>query len=87
MDAPSLADRPTMSELKDRVFVFTAETFEAALEEWTRQQIAAYPHKEELIRITALAMRDFMGSEAAHRHKMALAPTGAVGGPHPRHQG
>jgi hypothetical protein len=61
-----------MSELSNRVFVFTGETFERALEEWVQEQIAAYPHKEELIRITALAMRDFLASEPVRRHKMAL---------------
>jgi hypothetical protein len=40
-----------MSDFESRVFVFTGETFEAALEEWAAEQIAAYPHREELIRL------------------------------------
>lgn len=61
-----------MMELKDQVFVFTGDTLEAALEEWVQEQIAAYPHQEERIRITALAMRDFLFSEPARRHKMRM---------------
>jgi hypothetical protein len=61
-----------MSDFESRVFVFTGETFEAALEEWAAEQIAAYPHREELIRTTALAMRDFLESKQVRRHKMML---------------
>jgi hypothetical protein len=61
-----------MTNFTDKVFVFSGETLEAALEEWEAEQIMAYPHKEELIRITVLAMRDFMASEPVRRHKMCL---------------
>ncbi len=61
-----------MFDPKDRVYVFTGETFDAALEEWVRQQVEAYPHQEERIRIAALAMREFLDSDPAHRHKMIL---------------
>jgi hypothetical protein len=63
----------TMSDLGNRVFVFTGETFERALEDWVQQQIAAFPHKEELILITALAMRDFLAGEEVRRHKMEVS--------------
>ncbi|MFY9976064.1 MAG: hypothetical protein WAK53_17550 [Chromatiaceae bacterium] len=63
-----------MAELKDHVFVFTGATFEAAMEAWMREQIAAYPHQEERIRVTALAMRDFLQSDAARRHKLMMRP-------------
>lgn len=61
-----------MPDFANRVFVFTGETFEAALEEWVAEQIAAYPHREELIRTTALAMRHFLESETVRHHKMTL---------------
>ena len=61
-----------MADLADKVFVFSGDTFEVALAEWAEAQIAAYPHKEELIRTVALAMRDFMDSDQVGRHKMAL---------------
>ena len=61
-----------MADFADKVFVFSGDTFEAALAEWEEEQIAAYPHKEELVRTVALAMRDFMDSEQVGRHKMAL---------------
>ena len=61
-----------MTDFTDKVFVFSGATFEAALADWTREQIDAYPHREELIRITALAMRDFMVSPQVAQHKMTL---------------
>jgi len=61
-----------MGDFRDKVFVFSGDTFEIALQEWETDQIVAYPHKEELIRAVALAMRDFMDSEQVVRHKMAL---------------
>jgi hypothetical protein len=63
-----------MTELKDQVFVFTGASFEAALAEWVEAQIEAYPHQEERIRIAALAMRDFLLSDAARRHKLLMRP-------------
>jgi hypothetical protein len=63
-----------MTELKEQVFVFTGAAFEAALADWVQAQIAAYPHQEERIRITALAMRDFLLSDAARRHKLLMRP-------------
>lgn len=63
-----------MTELRDQVFVFTGAALEAALEQWVDAQIAAYPHQEERIRTTALAMRDFLMSDAARAHKMSMSP-------------
>jgi hypothetical protein len=69
-----------MAAFGDRVFVFSGATFEVALEDWAAEQIAAYPHRETLIRTTALAMRDFMGSAQVERHKMTLpAPRSSAG--------
>lgn len=64
-----------MADFGDRVFVFNGTTFEVALEDWTEEQIAAYPHREELIRVTALAMRDFMSSDQVARYKMTMPGT------------
>jgi hypothetical protein len=70
-----------MSELERQVFVFTGATLESALDEWLREQIAAYPQREDAIRIAALAMRDFLTSPAARRHKMSMAaPQGRTPG-------
>ena len=66
------ADKRFMTDFNDRLFVFSGATFTAALEEWTAEQITAYPQQEDLIRITALAMRDFMASPQAKRHKMGV---------------
>ncbi len=62
-----------VSELNNRVFVFTGATLEAALRDWVAEQIEAYPQREALIRTTALAMRAFLESEQVRRHKMTLA--------------
>lgn len=62
-----------MGDFKEKVFVFSGATFDVALKEWESEQIGAYPHREELIRTVALAMRDFMGSEQIRRHKMSLS--------------
>lgn len=61
-----------MTAFEDRVFVFTGATLTWALDDWVAEQLAAYPHQEERIRITALAMRDFFESEHIARHKMTL---------------
>jgi hypothetical protein len=61
-----------MTAFEDRVFVFTGATLERALDDWVAEQIAAYPHQEERIRITALAMRDFFESRHIERQKMTL---------------
>jgi hypothetical protein len=36
------------------LFIFSGDTFEAALTAWEAAQIAAYPHKDELIRTLVL---------------------------------
>lgn len=61
-----------MGDFRGRVFVFTGDTFDVALKEWEAEQIAAYPHREELIRTVELAMRDFMDSKQVRLHKMSL---------------
>jgi hypothetical protein len=61
-----------MTAFSDQVFVFTGATLEQALDDWLADQIAAYPHQEERIRIAALAMRDFFASPQVERHKMKL---------------
>ena len=61
-----------MADFRDRVFVFSGDTLETALRDWEAEQIAAYPHREELIWTVGLAVRDFMDSEQVRRHKMCL---------------
>jgi hypothetical protein len=62
----------TMPNFEDKVFVFTGATLTRALEDWVAEQLAAYPHQEARIRVTALAMRDFFESAHVERHKMTL---------------
>jgi hypothetical protein len=61
-----------MADFTDKVFVFSGDTLEAALKEWEEEQVAAYPHRKDLIRTVSCAMRDFMDSEQVRRHKMWL---------------
>ena len=61
-----------MGDFRNKVFVFSGDTFKVALAEWEAEQIAAYPLREELIRTVTLAMRDFLDSEQVRRHKMSL---------------
>lgn len=62
-----------MTTFREKVFVFTGATLEQALDDWVADQLAAYPHQEERIRITALAMRDFFESPQIALYKMRLA--------------
>jgi len=55
-----------------KVWVFQQSTLEAALDEWVREQLVHYPHKEEFIRTVALAVRDFLDSEQVIEHKMVM---------------
>lgn len=59
-----------MSDLESGIYVFTGETFASAITDWVAEQIAAYPHRAELIRKTALAVRDFLDSEPVPRRRM-----------------
>ena len=52
------------SDIK-RVWVFNEASLEAALEAYVAEALAAYPQQQERIRITALAMRDFLYSHHA----------------------
>jgi hypothetical protein len=61
-----------MTTFEDMVFVFSGATLERALDDWVSEQLAAYPHQAERIRITAEAMRDFFESAHIGRYKMPL---------------
>ena len=63
-----------MSDLKeiDLVYCFQKKTLEAALEDWMKEQIKAYPKREKQIKITTAAMMDFMTSEHVSKHGMVV---------------
>jgi hypothetical protein len=69
----------SQNALDGRVFVFTGATLNRALNDWYAEQLAAYPHREEQIRITMLAMQDFFESAHIGRHKMVLGQQNEVG--------
>lgn len=53
-------------------WVFNRDTLEVALAQWKAAQIEAYPHQEELIQTTTLAMQDFLDSEYVKKNKMTM---------------
>jgi len=63
-----------MSDLDEapQSWVFNRDTLEVALAQWKTAQIEAYPHQEELIQTTALAMQDFLDSEFVKNNKMTM---------------
>ncbi len=61
--------------MSDSIYAFHISTLQAALNDWKQEQLAAYPHKAELIETVALAMMDFMESEHVRRHKMLVEPS------------
>lgn len=57
----------------EKIYVFQHSTLLRALEDWKQAQLAAYPHRRELIETVTLAMLDFLDSEQARRHKMLVS--------------
>lgn len=53
-------------------WVFNRESLDKSLDEWKQLQIDAYPHQEELIKTTVLAMQDFLTSETVIKNKMTM---------------
>ena len=53
-------------------WVFNRESLDKSLNEWMQLQIDAYPHQEELIKTTVLAMQDFLSSEIVIKNKMTM---------------
>jgi hypothetical protein len=61
-----------MTAFQDKIFVFSGATLEQALDDWLEDQVAAYPHQEERIRIACAAMRDFFDAPQIEQYKMRL---------------
>ena len=63
-----------MSDMEKPIesWVFNKESLDKALAEWMQIQIDAYPHQEELIKTTALAMQDFLSSDVVIKNKMTM---------------
>jgi len=59
-------------DVMSKIWAFQQSTLESALNDWVAEQIAAYPHKEDLIRTVELAMLDFMNSPQVEAHKMVM---------------
>jgi len=53
-------------------WVFNRDSLDKSLDEWMQLQIDAYPHQEELIKTTVLAMQDFLTSETVIKNKMTM---------------
>lgn len=62
-----------MKELKNTTYVFSHTTFLTALEEWETEQIENYPHQEERVQTTVVAMQHFLRSQQVKDHKMFIS--------------
>jgi hypothetical protein len=54
-------------------YVFSHKTLLEALEEWQQEQIRNFPHQEERIKITGVAMQYFLRSKQVLEHKMIVS--------------
>ena len=54
-------------------YVFSHTTLLEALEEWQQEQIKQFPHQEERIKITTIAMQYFLRSKQVLGHKMIVS--------------
>lgn len=54
-------------------YVFSHTTLLDALKEWEKEQIENYPHQEERIKTTTVAMQYFMHSQQVKDHKMIVS--------------
>jgi hypothetical protein len=54
-------------------YVFSHTTLLEALEEWQQQQIKKFPHQEQRIKITGVAMQYFLRSQQVLDHKMIIS--------------
>lgn len=71
MSDSSLTGLP-LDQLSNPVYVGQFSTFEAALSAWVAEQVSCYPHKQELINIVSLAMKDFLLSHHVVDHKLTV---------------
>lgn len=65
-----------MSSNDNKIYAFQRSTFDAALEDWKADQLAAYPHQPELIETVVAAMNDFIDSDQVKTYKMLVAHQG-----------
>jgi hypothetical protein len=59
---------------QDPIYAFQLSTFRQALAAWKQEQIAAYPHQQELIETVSHAMEDFISSKQVREFKMVIDP-------------
>ena len=54
-------------------YVFSHTTLLEALDEWQQEQIKQYPHQQQRIKTTAVAMQYFLRSKQVLEHKMIVS--------------
>lgn len=59
-----------MSTDLGKIWVFDESKLEEAIEKYRQASFEAYPHQEEKINVTIMAVRDFMHSEYAEKLTM-----------------
>jgi len=66
-------DNNNPHKTRNVTYVFSYTTLLEALNEWQEEQIAAYPHQEERIKTTTVAMQYFLRSKQVLDHKMIVS--------------
>lgn len=66
-----------MTSKDKRIYAFQRSTFDAALADWESRQLAAFPHRRELIETVVAAMNDFIDSDQVKTYKMIVGENGA----------
>ena len=64
-----------MSTDLGKIWVFDESKLDEAIEKYRQASVDAYPHQEEKINITVMAIRDFMHSEYADKLTMNVKVT------------
>ena len=61
-----------MAEQLGKIWVFDQTKLDHALEQYQQAALKAYPHQQERIDITVLAVKDFLLSEFAEKLTMSI---------------
>jgi hypothetical protein len=64
-----------MSTELGKIWVFDESKLDEALDRYRQASVQAYPHQQEKINVTLLAIRDFLDSEFAEKLTMNVKVT------------
>ena len=61
-----------MTDKSQRIWVFDESKLDEAIEAYRQAAVQAYPQQEEKIKLTVLAIKDFLDSEQAGKLRMNI---------------